>query len=670
MAKYRDQYNYVNATLDASKIKFLSGTQDQLNLYLLDAPDIIPNEEKYNASDRGQTNKYKGAALEGAFYLTSDTHRLYIGRAITVSSATKIVPVPVNEGIETVASISALPSNANQGEFYYIAPYTENGEAKGNILAVRSGGNWVQLNTDTHIGSVASTIRANESSNAITDVDVRTTITDSNGNTYGLGTLEQWKLIPGNNVTFSYVPAVTTPGSEASARLTITAIDTTYSMGTETSVVDGEIKITPSGNSSASASSVHLVSKATNTANTAKNGDLSITSDNAGNVTFDLKEVEGVSVAARSGSGVTGFSISPIIDGTPRVDSTNGILDPTIRIGASALGVQSGENLANVTSGTTDAKFSGGIATLDIYTRLQTEKRIEDIVNQKIQVADALTYIGTASYGNNEWSYSDGTNSVTTFHKGDTFKVSQIVGTPNPVSGTVVQVGDLLIANGTEDSTGVITQTSLVWNVIPSGDEPVYSVAHDTTNKKTTLQSSLGSGTVTNVGSVTYAADDDWISSALTQEEAGNPNATITYSHKTKTVTFDINTTDNTTLSYAGGDTLTFLALDTVAPLTLDKGHVTGIKGKQVSIALNKLDKMYSLGSSYANNELGTGASALLSGAKINLKIQDKKSATPIDLTNKEIQYTSKTLMISGSTGGSGDTSYGIINVDLQWGTF
>ena len=119
MAQYRDQYNYVNTTLDASKIKFLSGTQDQLNLYLLDAPDTIPNEGIYSANDRGQANKYKGAAIEGAFYLTSDTHRLYIGRAITVNNNTKVVPVPVNEGIETV---SKAVQSSNPSTFVTVFP--------------------------------------------------------------------------------------------------------------------------------------------------------------------------------------------------------------------------------------------------------------------------------------------------------------------------------------------------------------------------------------------------------------------------------------------------------------------------------------------------------------------------------------------------------------------
>ena len=124
------RYTFQNANLDTKKLKFLSGLQDNLN-------GLISS----------------GGAIEGAFYLTTDTHRLYIGRTITAengtSITTKTIPIPVNEGITTVANTTALyNSNANVGEFYYIED--------GNILAVRAkSGNgtgaeyWVQLNNDT-----------------------------------------------------------------------------------------------------------------------------------------------------------------------------------------------------------------------------------------------------------------------------------------------------------------------------------------------------------------------------------------------------------------------------------------------------------------------------------------------------------------------------------------
>ena len=128
------RYEFQNVNLNTKKLHFLSGTQNNLN-------GLISS----------------GTAVEGAFYLTTDTHRLYIGRAITKdgnTSVTKTIPIPVNEGITTVTSLEELNSiNANVGEFYYISGTQEHPL---NILAVRaksgsgSGANyWVQLNNDT-----------------------------------------------------------------------------------------------------------------------------------------------------------------------------------------------------------------------------------------------------------------------------------------------------------------------------------------------------------------------------------------------------------------------------------------------------------------------------------------------------------------------------------------
>jgi hypothetical protein len=110
-----NRYTFANQNLNNQKLKFLSGLQSGLN-------SLIAN----------------GGATEGAFYLTTDTHRLYIGRTITADSGTsvsKTIPIPVNEGITTIANLDALyGTSANVGEFYYVE--------EGNNLAVRaiSGG--------------------------------------------------------------------------------------------------------------------------------------------------------------------------------------------------------------------------------------------------------------------------------------------------------------------------------------------------------------------------------------------------------------------------------------------------------------------------------------------------------------------------------------------------
>lgn len=91
------------------------------------------------------------AAVDGTFYLTNDTSRLYVGNNGKA--------VPVNQGVITVANINALPTPGEAGQFYYA-------EAE-NVLAVWSGRNdsdgvWVQINnnTDTNVDSVTNTVTA------------------------------------------------------------------------------------------------------------------------------------------------------------------------------------------------------------------------------------------------------------------------------------------------------------------------------------------------------------------------------------------------------------------------------------------------------------------------------------------------------------------------------
>lgn len=125
------------------------------------------------------------AAVDGTFYLTNDTSRLYVGnngRAI-----------PVNQGVITVANIASLPTPGEAGQFYYA-------ESE-NVLAVWSGKNdssgvWVQINnnTDTLINSVTNTVTA------ITGgVSVETKVASSDSTTKE----DTFELVGSNGVTVS-----------------------------------------------------------------------------------------------------------------------------------------------------------------------------------------------------------------------------------------------------------------------------------------------------------------------------------------------------------------------------------------------------------------------------------------------------------------------------------
>jgi hypothetical protein len=133
------------ADLSGKNLKFLSGTQASLD-----------------------TLRTNGGATEGAFYLTNDTHRLYIG----TTEDSKVIPVPVNEGVVTVASVSVLPATAESGQFYFATAE--------NVLCVWSKGQWVQINPDTKLSSVVTSVAEKDTDGKI---EIATIVTDSSGNT-------------------------------------------------------------------------------------------------------------------------------------------------------------------------------------------------------------------------------------------------------------------------------------------------------------------------------------------------------------------------------------------------------------------------------------------------------------------------------------------------------
>lgn len=118
-----------------ANVGFKKGTQSNLNI-LMEQPLQIE---------------------DGTFYLTTDTHRLYIGQTI---NSTKTI-VPVNQGINIVEYISeeddnyqtdgtVLPTTVEQGQFYYVS--------NANILCIGSGEHWVQINPPVKNQEIAAIV--------------------------------------------------------------------------------------------------------------------------------------------------------------------------------------------------------------------------------------------------------------------------------------------------------------------------------------------------------------------------------------------------------------------------------------------------------------------------------------------------------------------------------
>lgn len=101
---------------------------------------------------RGNSANLASVTVEdGAFYLTTDTHQLFVGQGEEI--------VPVNEGVVTVADIASLPESAITGSFYYAT--------KENVLCVFNGQTFVQINPDTDTGATAVAIKEGSVGNVV-----------------------------------------------------------------------------------------------------------------------------------------------------------------------------------------------------------------------------------------------------------------------------------------------------------------------------------------------------------------------------------------------------------------------------------------------------------------------------------------------------------------------
>lgn len=156
-----------NGTINAgTNIQFLLGTQAGLEKYI--AGPSVPDGAR---------------AAEGTFYLTNDTHRLYVGTSLGTA-------VPVNEGVITVSNVDALKTiSAHPGEFYYVS--------EGNILCVYTGKEWVQINnnTNTYLQSTDAVV-------SLTD-QVATITTKYTMSTGATDISDSWKLAVADGIKVS-----------------------------------------------------------------------------------------------------------------------------------------------------------------------------------------------------------------------------------------------------------------------------------------------------------------------------------------------------------------------------------------------------------------------------------------------------------------------------------
>ncbi len=596
-----------NGTIAAgSNIKFLLGTQDNLEKYI---------------SKNGAT------AENGAFYLTQDTHRLYVGTSDGHA-------VPVNEGVISVDRVSALPTtNAHPGEFYYAK--------EENILCVYAGpknaqtgkGGWVQINSNTDTYIVDATTKAK---------------------------------LAGNVATFTqdfFQNDNTMP----------------YSDGFEIEVADGiKIEVTAGGdtNTPPRVKLTGVLNKEFTVASTSgvEAATVTLTDSFDRTVDFKIKAKDGsnIKIAKGSGANEVEIDVNDMYNSGMEVvayDSTDANNNPSKKTGFS-FGVIDGNGgqYADFNPGIRVGKdktqlvvFDDGVANLPVYT--QTE--IDDIK----KALNSMTYRGLVSQnggnGASQWStiYTSTTVSV-----GDTYMFAADT-THYPTgssTGVPVSKGTLVIARGTEDpNTGYITG-NIQWDFVEStvDTDTTYKLSATPTagnvNGSIQLVGMQGSGYVYGE-SVTFA---DGVAIEASVAVDGSGNATVIFNHET--ITTQRPNVVTVEQGRAGYSTSAGSA-ETETEVTVVKAIETNAQGHVIKVETNTL-KLKDTNATIADLGIDIDSVSTVANTSSEVTLVDRLQlvdGTGQPMTAKTSNWKMKSQSLTFNKNSASEVS-----IDLVWGTF
>lgn len=347
-------------------------------------------------------------AQEGVFYLTSDTHRLFIGIA-----GGNIAPV--NQG---VIHVDAVPDakNAIPGQFYYIDG--------SNILATYNGSRWVQINPDTYVKSMANTVASGTSN----DAKVVTSVTHGGGQADTVSS-NGFNIKGGGDIKVT---------ADATNRI-VTLTDAPYGLSAtgDATGIDINLMKTPAGESETIADKVTL--KSSDGIALTRNGD-EITIDGKALVNANTQNT--IKSAAFSNE-AQGFKLTLTKGNSQTIPAT---VDPIIHYG----------------SNNTEIHFVNGVADLDVYTREETDTKIKN----ELQAFNALMYKGTV--GGSSASISDLPTSGV--HNGDVYMSTGNGDITVDGVAKKYDAGTLFIAKGDEDTSGTnagtIPTSKLEWTIV------------------------------------------------------------------------------------------------------------------------------------------------------------------------------------------------------------
>lgn len=456
---------------------------------------------------------------DGCFYLTTDSHRLYIGtgsnKADLVSQS--VITYPNWAAIEALSNKSSsnyAPGLCSEGQFYYAKAE--------NILCTYSDGKWVQINPDhnddhdTYVKSVSVAKNTADTVNGeqlVYDVKITQAQKDLKGNNEGAPTEVSGKLtisaadlnqiathtnvgmeaeksdskvyLKNNGTGANAAAKVELAGGgsvsvsyDSSNKITISGVDTTYSLNTTTNTTGAKVDLQKQDGVTAGSFAVEVDGNA-----------LTVGSKTAGeNGSIKLAHAKSLSSAA---------SYTPS-NATKDTSGNVTLLMPTVSVNeyghVTAVGTQnvtlprdkdtkvssvSADNSGKITvkikdeNTTTETSVVSGQVLYNKITVNGAEKTVynqgnlgafysSDKVDALIRAAkaemNAMTYCGTIT--NSAFGKIKGPQ------KGDTYKAAESF----TIDSVNVNTGDLIIYNGANVAAGTAGDKTK-WEVVPSGDD-------------------------------------------------------------------------------------------------------------------------------------------------------------------------------------------------------
>lgn len=461
----------------------------------------------------------------GTFYVTHDTHRLYLGNDL------------LSQAVEIVTSLPDVSdARVASGTIFYI-------EGK-NILAIfdKSANAWVQLNPDTRITDMdLSTTTAADGTTELSLIVTENRHTDNNAsdNTFS------------QKIKFSGARGVTVTPNAGGDGLIITAPELTVGTADGGAQIGLDTKIVPIVGDGSTVVSYDTAAGKIKISSSYDN-----TRITGGEVVTDTAAAEG-----------TGFDVSVHLEsktnGNPDPEGgitlTAGNIDPIIQ-------VATGKTEAGLSYGS-DAKFTNGIAKVDTYNTAYLDKKFQDTLNQ----VNSMTYKGKLDVAG-----GIATLPSSGVHIGDTYILPEAAQVTGSGKNEIYQPGTLFIAKGTEGADGIIGSDLSFDSVLTSDSDTTYRLVDDNDNVLSFYSSTNNSEPQS---MITIADDDKYIKATVTSQSGKKTHPTITVSHED--LGFAETKDASKAVTQESGKSKTFTVVDSIVQ---DKGHITSLTTKDITV--------------------------------------------------------------------------------------